>query len=335
MKKPEPKKYLNAIKAYKGGLSKIEGVDKIFKLSSNENPFGPSSNAILEYEKIANDLGLYPDSSNSELKLAISHKYKIDSDRIICGCGSDEILHLLARVYLNEGNEGLISENAFAVYPLAIQGSGATVIRAKEEDFQPNIDNFIASLTEKTKIIYIANPNNPTGSYINFDEIKRLYDSISDDELLVIDAAKTFSKAFGLAGLRVGWAYCPKKIAERLDILKVPFSVNTAAQMAAISALKDDDHINFSVEHNSKWKNILKDSFTDIGLIVYPSQCNFLLVEFVDSFKVSAKEAYQILCSKGIIVREMEEYNLPNCLRISIGKEEANLLLLETVNALK
>ena len=253
MKKPEPKKYLNAIKAYKGGLSKIEGVDKIFKLSSNENPFGPSSNAILEYEKIANDLGLYPDSSNSELKLAISHKYKIDSDRIICGCGSDEILHLLARVYLNEGNEGLISENAFAVYPLAIQGSGATVIRAKEEDFQPNIDNFIASLTEKTKIIYIANPNNPTGSYINFDEIKRLYDSISDDVLLVIDAAyseyveendysigfdlakesenivitKTFSKAFGLAGLRVGWAYCPKKIAERLDILKVPFSVNT------------------------------------------------------------------------------------------------------------
>ena len=361
MKKPDPKKYLNAIKAYKGGLSKIEGVDKIFKLSSNENPFGPSSNAILEYEKIANDLGLYPDSSNSELKLAISHKYKIDSDRIICGCGSDEILHLLARVYLNEGNEGLISENAFAVYPLAIQGSGATVIRAKEEDFQPNIDNFIASLTEKTKIIYIANPNNPTGSYINFDEIKRLYDSISDDVLLVIDAAyseyveendysigfdlakesenivitKTFSKAFGLAGLRVGWAYCPKKIAERLDILKVPFSVNTAAQMAAISALKDDDHINFSVEHNSKWKNILKDSFTDIGLIVYPSQCNFLLVEFVDSFKVSAKEAYQILCSKGIIVREMEEYNLPNCLRISIGKEEANLLLLETVNALK
>ena len=361
MKKPEPKKYLNAIKAYKGGLSKIEGVDKIFKLSSNENPFGPSSNAILEYEKIANDLGLYPDSSNSELKLAISHKYKIDSDRIICGCGSDEILHLLARVYLNEGNEGLISENAFAVYPLAIQGSGATVIRAKEEDFQPNIDNFIASLTEKTKIIYIANPNNPTGSYINFDEIKRLYDSISDDVLLVIDAAyseyveendysigfdlakesenivitKTFSKAFGLAGLRVGWAYCPKKIAERLDILKVPFSVNSAAQMAAISALKDDDHINFSVEHNSKWKKILKDSFTDIGLIVYPSQCNFLLVEFVDSFKVSAKEAYQILCSKGIIVREMEEYNLPNCLRISIGKEEANLLLLETVNALK
>ena len=254
--------------------------------------------------------------------MAISHKYKIDSDRIICGCGSDEILHLLARVYLNEGNEGLISENAFAVYPLAIQGSGATVIRAKEEDFQPNIDNFIASLTEKTKIIYIANPNNPTGSYINFDEIKRLYDSISDDVLLVIDAAyseyveendysigfdlakesenivitKTFSKAFGLAGLRVGWAYCPKKIAERLDILKVPFSVNTAAQMAAISALKDDDHINFSVEHNSKWKNILKDSFTNIGLIVYPSQCNFLLVEFVDSFKVSAKEAYQILC---------------------------------------
>ena len=149
MKKPEPKKYLNTIKAYKGGLSKIEGVDKIYKLSSNENPFGPSSNAITEYEKVSNDLGLYPDSSNAELKLAISSKYSIDSDRIVCGCGSDEILHLLARVYLDVGNQGLVSENAFAVYPLAIQSSGATVVRAKEENFQPNIDNFISSLTDE------------------------------------------------------------------------------------------------------------------------------------------------------------------------------------------
>ncbi len=361
MKKPEPKKYLNAIKAYKGGISKIEGVDKIYKLSSNENPFGPSSNVIAEYEKVSSDLGLYPDSSNAALKLAISSKYSIDSDRIVCGCGSDEILHLLARVYLDEGNQGLVSENAFAVYPLAIQSSGATVVRAKEENFQPNIDNFISSLTDETKIIYIANPNNPTGSYINFDEIKRLNKSVPDDVLFVIDAAyseyveekdysigfelakgsenivitKTFSKAFGLAGLRVGWAYCPKKIAEKLDILKVPFSVNTAAQMAAISALEDDDHINFSVEHNSKWKKILNDCFTDVGLIVYPSQCNFILVEFLESFKFSAKEAYHLLSSKGIIVREMEEYNLPNCLRITIGKEEANLLLIETVNAFK
>ena len=361
MKKPEPKKYLNNIKAYKGGLSKIEGVNKIYKLSSNENPFGPSSNAIAEYEKVSNDLGLYPDSSNAALKLAISSKYSIDSDRIVCGCGSDEILHLLARVYLDEGNQGLVSENAFAVYPLAIQSSGAKVVRAKEENFQPNVDNFISSLTDETKIIYIANPNNPTGSYIKFDEIERLNRSVPDDVLFVIDAAyseyveekdysigfelakdsenivitKTFSKAFGLAGLRVGWAYCPKKIAEKLDILKVPFSVNTAAQMAAISALEDDDHINFSVEHNSKWKKILNDFFAEVGLIVYPSQCNFILVEFLESSKFSAKEAYHLLSSKGIIVREMEEYNLPNCLRITIGKEEANLLLIETVNAFK
>ena len=154
-----------------------------------------------------------------------------------------------------------------------------------------------------------------------------------DSENIVI--TKTFSKAFGLAGLRVGWAYCPKKIAEKLDILKVPFSVNTAAQMAAISALEDDDHINFSVEHNSKWKKILNDCFAEVGLIVYPSQCNFILVEFLESSKFSAKDAYHLLSSKGIIVREMEEYNLPNCLRITIGKEEANLLLIETVNAFK
>ena len=361
MKKPEPKKYLDKIKTYKGGVSRIEGIDKIYKLSSNENPFGPSPKAILEYEKVSNRLGVYPDSSNEALKKAISEKYSLDFDRIVCGCGSDEILQLLARVYLAEGDEGLISENAFAVYPLAIQSSGASIVRANENQFQPNIDNFISSITDKTKIIYIANPNNPTGSYIKYEEIKRLCEFIPSNLLFVIDAAyseyveekdysigfelakesenivitKTFSKAYGLAGLRVGWAYCPTKIAKKLDTLKVPFSVNTAAQLATISALEDDEHIKLSIKHNSKWKKILTDDLLNYGLIIHPSQCNFLLIEFPDSFKYSAKEVYKLLISKGIIVREMEEYDLNNCLRVSIGEEEANILFLETIKGLK
>ena len=357
MSKPKPKKYLESIKPYKGGVSKVDGIDKIFKLSSNENPFGASLLAIEEYKKVSAELGVYPDSSNLMLREMISKKYSLEIDRIICGCGSDEILHLLAKTYLNEGQEGLISENAFAVYPLAISTSGAKVIRAKEKNFKPMVDNIISSVTKDTRIIYLANPNNPTGTLLKYEELEKLHTSIPSDILLVIDAAyseyvtdkdysvgfelakdyenivitKTFSKVFGLAGLRIGWAYCPVDISKTLSTLKVPFSVNVAAQKAAIQALKDDNFINSSVEHNSKWINILEENLSEMGLKVYPSQCNFLLVEFSPEVKISAPEAYDILCSKGLIVREMQEYNLPNCLRITIGTEEANLLLMDNL----
>ena len=221
----------------------------------------------------------------------ISKKYSLEIDRIICGCGSDEILHLLAKTYLNEGQEGLISENAFAVYPLAISTSGAKVIRAKEKNFKPMVDNIISSVTKDTRIIYLANPNNPTGTLLKYEELEKLHTSIPSDILLVIDAAyseyvtdkdysvgfelakdyenivitKTFSKVFGLAGLRIGWAYCPADISKTLSTLKVPFSVNVAAQKAAIQALKDDKFINSSIEHNSKWIKILEENLSDMG----------------------------------------------------------------------
>ena len=175
MSKPKPKKYLESIKPYKGGVSKVDGIDKIFKLSSNENPFGSSLLAIEEYKKVSEELGVYPDSSNLALREMISKKYSLEIDRIICGCGSDEILHLLAKTYLNEGQEGLISENAFAVYPLAISASGAKVIRAKEKNFKPMVDNIISSVTKDTRIIYIANPNNPTGTLLKYEELEKTH----------------------------------------------------------------------------------------------------------------------------------------------------------------
>ena len=346
---------------YESGESVISGKENVVKLSANENMNGPCNEVLNQFAYYSKNIFEYPDSNHFALRRKIGEIHDVDPNRIICGAGSDEIIQLLCRCFCEKNDEVIYTEHGFLMYKLSALAAGAKPIEVKERNRTASVENICAAITAKTKMIFLANPNNPTGTMISETEVEELLNKIPDNILLVLDGAyseyveendysigfdlakesenivitKTFSKAFGLAGLRVGWAYCPKKIAERLDILKVPFSVNTAAQMAAISALKDDDHINFSVEHNSKWKKILKDSFTDIGLIVYPSQCNFLLVEFVDSFKVSAKKAYQILCSKGIIVREMEEYNLPNCLRISIGEEEANLLLLDTVNALK
>jgi len=363
MDKPEPKKYLKNITPYKGGVNNVEGIDKIYKLSSNENSLGPSKLALKKYQEESNNLSLYPDSGNYELIDSISRKYSLESNRIICGCGSDELLHLLARTYLNEGDEGLISENAFAVYPLAILSSGANVVRANEKDLQPNIENLISNITPKTKIIFIANPNNPTGSFINGNDLKSFYSAIPSNVLLVIDAAyseyvtdpeyeigfdlakentnvvitKTFSKAFGLAGLRVGWAYCPDEITKTLLNIKVPFSVNVAAQKTAIAALEDNKHIQLSINHNSKWLSIFKEEFSKYenkGIKIYPSQCNFVLIEFTSESKIKASNVYYQLCSKGLITREMQEYNLDNFLRITIGTEEANLLLIESFKEL-
>ena len=363
MDKPEPKKYLKNIAPYKGGVSNVEGIDNIYKLSSNENSLGPSEFALKKYQEESNNLSLYPDSGNRELIDSISKNYSLERNRIICGCGSDELLHLLARTYLNEDDEGLISENAFAVYPLAILNSGANVVRAKENALQPNIEDLISNINEKTKIIFIANPNNPTGSLIKRDDLKKLYSAIPSNVLLVIDAAyseyvtdpnyeigfdlakennnivitKTFSKAFGLAGLRVGWAYCPDDIAKTLLNIKVPFSVNVAAQKTAIAALEDNKHIQLSIDHNSKWLRILEDEFAKYekrGIKIYPSQCNFVLIEFTLESKIKASDAYNQLCSKGLITREMQEYNLDNFLRITIGNEEANLLLIESFKEL-
>lgn len=237
MKNPIPNSHLSDLKSYKGGKSKLSGIDTIFKLSSNENPFGPSKLVIESYNEAINDITVYPDPSNNELIKKLSDFYSLNFERIVCGCGSDELLHLLARAYLSGNDEAIVSENCFAVYPLAIKASGARVVRAREINFETQINSILDLVNNATKMVFLANPNNPTGSIISYEDILELQKKLPSNILLVLDEAyaeyvkgenyknyfdlvdnnhnvvvtRTFSKVYGLAGLRVGWAYCPPR----------------------------------------------------------------------------------------------------------------------------
>ena len=360
MDKPIPNNFLNDLKPYKGGASSINGVDKIFKLSSNENPFGPSESVINAYNEAVKDITLYPDPSNSLLIKKLSQFYSINENNIICGCGSDEILHLLARAYLSGNDEAIVSENSFAVYPLAIQASGARIVRAKEVNFQTQVNSILDLVNNSTKMIFIANPNNPTGTMVSYEDLIGLHKNLPSKILLIIDEAyieyvndddyssfislvednnnivvtRTFSKAYGLAGLRVGWAYCPDEVIDVLGRLRIPFSVNSTAQKVAVAAVNDQNHILKSVEHNNLWLPKIMKELDSLGYLTIPSNCNFILFQVSNNLSFDANHVFDYLCSKGIILRQMHEYNLPDFLRVSIGNDEANNLLIKSLKEL-
>jgi len=359
MDKPIPNNFLNDLKSYKGGASNINGVDKIFKLSSNENPFGPSESVINAYNEAVKDITLYPDPSNSLLIKKLSQFYSINENNIICGCGSDEILHLLARAYLSGNDEAIVSENSFAVYPLAIQASGARIVRAKEVNFKTQVNSILDLVNNSTKMIFIANPNNPTGTLVSYQDLIVLHKNLPSKILLIIDEAyieyvnddyssfislvednnnivvtRTFSKAYGLAGLRVGWAYCPDEVIDVLGRLRIPFSVNSTAQKVAVAAIDDQNHILKSIEHNNLWLPKIARELDNLGYSTIPSHCNFILFQVSDNLSFDANYVFNYLCSKGIILRQMHEYNLPDFLRVSIGNDEANNFLIKCLKEL-
>ena len=360
MDKPVPNNFLNDLKPYKGGASSVNGVEKIFKLSSNENPFGPSESVINAYNEAIKDITVYPDPSNSLLVEKLSKFYSINSNNIICGCGSDEILHLLARAYLSGNDEAIVSENSFAVYPLAIQASGARIVRAKEVNFQTQIKSILDLVNNSTKMIFIANPNNPTGTMVSYEDLIDLHKNLPSKILLIIDEAyieyvndndyssfislvednnnivvtRTFSKAYGLAGLRVGWAYCPNEVISVLSRLRIPFSVNSTAQKVAVAAVNDQNHILKSVEHNNVWLPKITHELNSLGYLTIPSNCNFILFQVSKNLSFDANHVFESLCDKGLILRQMHEYNLPDFLRVSIGNDEANNLLIKSLREL-
>lgn len=347
---PVPRPGILAIDAYVPGKSKAPAGVKLHKLSSNETPLGPSPKAIAAYKAAADTLELYPDGSAEKLRNAIAARYGLDPARLICGAGSDELLSLLSHGYLGPGDEGLYSQHGFLVYKIATLAAGATPVVAPETNLTTDVDALLAAVTPRTRIVFLANPNNPTGTYIPFEEVKRLHAGLPKNVVLVLDAAyaeyvrrndyasglelvaesenvvmtRTFSKIHGLANLRIGWLYGPAAIIDVLNRIRGPFNMNGPAIAAGVAAIEDRAHEEKAVAHNALWLGKMTEALTGLGLGVTPSVGNFVLVHFPDAAGKRAPDADAFLTQRGVILRRMEAYGLPNALRLTIGSEEAN-----------
>ena len=357
LKRPQPRPGVLDIEAYVPGKSTAPGVAKIFKLSSNETPLGPSPKAIAAFKAVADHLEDYPEGSSAELREAIGRAFGLDPHRIICGAGSDDLLNLIADAYLADGDEAIHTTHGFLVYPIATLGSGAKPIVAPEKNYTADVDAILARVTERTKVVFLANPNNPTGTYVPFDEVRRLHRALPPHVLLVLDAAyaeyvrrndyeagielvatsdnvvmcRTFSKIYGLAALRLGWLYGPAHVIDAINRIRGPFNVNAAAQAAGIAAIGDSAHVETARAHNEQWLAWLTDEIRKLGLEVTPSIANFVLIHFPATKGHTAEEADAFLSKRGLILRRVKAYQLPNALRMSVGTEEANRLVVSAL----
>ncbi len=349
--RPTPRAGIMDIEAYVPGKSAAPaGVTKIHKLSSNENPLGASPKAIEAVHETAGKLELYPDGSALRLREAIAEAHGLNPANIVCSNGSDEVLGLLAQTYLSPGDEAIFTEHGFLVYKIYIQAAGAVPVSVKETAERADVDAILAAVGPKTKIVFLANPNNPTGTYLPFEEVRRLHAGLPKNVLLVIDAAyaeyvrrndyeagvelvagaqnavmtRTFSKIHGLGGMRVGWMYGPAHIVDAINRVRGPFNVNAAAIEAGVAAMNDRSHVERTAEHNEHWLRWLTDEFARLGLRVTPSVGNFVLVHFPEDEAHSAAKADEYLSARGYILRRVGAYGLPNALRMTVGTEEAN-----------
>jgi histidinol-phosphate aminotransferase len=357
LERPQPRPGVLNIQAYVPGKSSAPGVAKVYKLSSNETPLGASPNAVDAYAAVGRHLEDYPDGASTELRDAIGRTLGLDPNRIVCGAGSDDILNLLARAYLRDGDEAIHTTHGFLVYPIATLGAGATPVVAEETEYTADVDAILSKLTPKTMMVFLANPNNPTGTYIPFDEVKRLHAGLPKNVLLVIDAAyaeyvrrndyesgielvatsdnvvmtRTFSKIYGLAGLRLGWLYGPAHVVDAVNRIRGPFNVGAPSMAAGVAAIKDAAHVERARQHNEKWLAWTSEEITKLGLKVTPSVGNFILIHFPDTKGKTAAEADALLTSRGAVLRAVKAYHLPNALRMTIGTEEANRLVVKTL----
>ncbi|CAK0780112.1 Histidinol-phosphate aminotransferase [Azospirillaceae bacterium] len=347
---PVPRPGIMDISPYVGGEAHAEGAARQIRLASNEGALGPSPRATAAYRHIGQDLHRYPDGGSTLLRHTIARLYGLEPDQIVCGNGSDDILVLLTRAYAGPGDEILHSAHGFLVYPIAAQSVGATPVAAPEKNLTTNVDALLERVTPRTRMVFIANPNNPTGSYLPAAEIDRLHAELPTDVVLVLDAAyaeyvsrsdyeagialvrraenvvmtRTFSKIYAMGGLRLGWAYGPSGITEVLNRVRGPFNVGLPAQAAGAAALEDVEFLAASRAHNEKWREWFSQEVRALGLIVHPSVANFVLISFAEQSgeKAQSETARQFLKKRGILVRQMNSYGLPDCLRVSIGREE-------------
>lgn len=359
---PTPRAGVLEIPIYVPGRSRVEGRDRVHKLSSNESALGSSEKAVAAYREVAEELHRYPDGGASALREAIALAHRaggnaLDADGIVCGEGSDEIIHLLASAYAGPGDEILHTAHGFVMYRLAALGVGAAPIAAAEQDWTPDVDALLGAVTERTRIVFVSNPN-PTGTYVPREELARLHASLSSDVLLVIDAAyaeyvtqddyssgielvgaadnvvmtRTFSKAYGLAGLRLGWCYGPADVIDVLNRVRGPFNVTAPAQAAGIAAVGDRAFVERARQHNETWRSWLENELEMLGVPYIPSVTNFVCVHFPDEAR-SASAAIEHMMGDGVLVRDMNAYGLPNHVRMTIGLEEEMRSLVESLRS--
>lgn len=355
--RPTPKPGILEIAPYVPGASKAAGVAKPLKLSANENPLGCSEHARAAYVAAAGELHLYPDSRTSRLRAAVAEKYALEPARLVFGAGSDEIFTMACQAYLNEGDNAVQPEFGFAAWAIAIRASGAEVRSAPEREHTADVDAILASVDARTRIVFIANPANPTGTWLPFSEIERLHAGLPGNVLLVLDGAyaecarslatyqdgldwsrdkenvlvtRTLSKIYGLAALRIGWAYGPSHVIEALDRIRLPFSVPRAGEAAGVAALKDDEFVKRSVDLVETGRVWLADALTDLGIRVLPSGANFVTGHFGER----AESVLAGLASRGVLVRGLTNYGMPGWLRITIGEEAQLRRVIEELRAL-
>lgn len=348
MTSPRPHPSILKIEPYVGGKSSLPGQAKTIKLSSNESALGPSPRAVAALREAAETMHRYPDGGSTDLRAAIARRFGLDAERIVCGTGSDELIALLCRAYAGSGDEVLYSRYGFVMYPIAALSAGAAPVAAPEKAYRADVDTLLAHANARTKLCFIANPNNPTGTYLTTDDVKRLRGGLPAGCLLVIDAAyseyvtrndysagaelvegrddvvmlRTFSKLFAMGGMRIGWAYCPPAIVDVLHRIRGVFNIAGPAQAAGIAALEDLAHQDRSRAHNDMWLPWFQQELRKLGLEVVDSVANFVLIGFPAAGPKTAAAANAFLNSRGIIPRAVANYGLPNHLRITIGTEE-------------
>ena len=344
---PKPRKI--DVERYVGGLSELKEIDNPIKLSANESALGPSPKALEAFQKDKDKVFKYPESDSNSLRNVIGKILNIDEERIICGSGSDQIFDLACRLFIEPGDEVVVTEFGFIMHRIYASLYQAKVILAKEEKFKASVDEILKKISNKTKIVFIANPNNPTGTYIPKNSMLDLRKRLRSDILLVVDDAyfeflnkedyvsglelfknsenvlitRTFSKIYGLAGLRLGWAYSSKKIINAMYQIKPPFNVNRAALAAGIEAIQDNEWTQKAIEYNTLWSKKIFSVLQEYKIKINEPTANFFLMNF-DQTKINSDKVFEELSNKRLILREMKQYKIPNALRLTIGDEQAN-----------
>jgi len=354
MKLPRPRKII--AEKYVAGLSLFKNKRSPIKLSANESALGPSPKAVKSYNSIGKGFVRYPDSDGTFFRKILAKKFRLEKDRIILGSGSDQIFELVCKLFLNKRDEVIVTQYSFIIYRIYSRMCGATVKFAKEENFTPTVQSILDCVNRKTRIVFLANPNNPTGTYLDRNEMLELRKRLRSDILLVVDDAycefiedpnfvsgmklfsksknvlitRTFSKIYGLAGLRIGWGYSSKAIIQKLYGIKPPFNVSRPALFAATQAVQDTNWLNKAIKHNNYWSEKIFDVIDEIGIATNKTNVNFFLLNF-DFVDKSSSQVFNKLANSGILVRQMDVYNIKNSLRVTIGNNYENKKFITTL----